>query len=169
MGNDNEMAASADAAPRPLFAVRLTPYRSLPPVGFLILMGVIGTMSFVAGLAFWVHGAWPVFGFFGLDVAAVYVAFRVNYRAALAYEDIEMTPERLCVRKVSSAGVSREFSFQPYWTRLEVERVPEFGITRIALTSKGRRLLVGTFLNPDDRESFVKVFGAALAEARRGA
>ena len=47
------------------FSARLTPHRSLGPRGFLILMGIISAVSFVAGMIFWLAGAWPVVGFFG--------------------------------------------------------------------------------------------------------
>ena len=46
----------------------LTPYRSLSQPGFLVLMGAIGFISFVTGVVFAMLGAWPVLGFFGLDV-----------------------------------------------------------------------------------------------------
>ncbi len=46
----------------------ITPHRSLGHAGFLVLMIAIGGISFVAGVVFLLAGAWPVFGFFGLDV-----------------------------------------------------------------------------------------------------
>ena len=54
----------------------LTPHRSLSPTGFLIFMAVLGGISFVTGMVFLLAGAWPVFGFLGLDVLLVYWAFR---------------------------------------------------------------------------------------------
>jgi uncharacterized membrane protein len=33
--------------------------------------------------------------------------------------------------------------------------------------ARDRRVAVGAFLNPDDRTSFARAFGAALGEARR--
>ena len=33
-------------------------------------MGVISAVSFLTGIAFYMKGAWPVLGFFGLDVRA---------------------------------------------------------------------------------------------------
>jgi uncharacterized membrane protein len=142
------------------------PRRSLPPQGFLILMVLVGVLSFAAGVAFLARGAWPVFGFFGLDAAAIYIAFRLNYRAARAYERIEMTRERLLVRKVAANGQRREFSFVPYWTRLEIERQPERGVTRVAVASSGRRLSLGNFLSPGEKEAFADSFASALAAAR---
>jgi hypothetical protein len=44
--------------------------------------GVSQRGQFRRGLAFLLMGAWPVFGFFGLDVLAIYWAFRINFRRA---------------------------------------------------------------------------------------
>jgi uncharacterized membrane protein len=44
----------------------------------------IGALSFVSGMVFLMLGAWPVFGFLGLEVLLIYVAFRANFRAARA-------------------------------------------------------------------------------------
>jgi uncharacterized membrane protein len=164
------MSSDNAAAPidRPLFSATLTPHRSLSPAGFLIFMAVVGAGSFFAGLSFLLHGAWPVFGFFGLDVAAVYFAFRLNYRSARAYEEVVMTYDRLLVRQVAASGRTREFAFNPYWTRLVVDKHPEWGVTRLVLASRGQELQIGAFLNPDDRASFNKALSAALAAARRG-
>ena len=41
-------------------------------------MIAIGVVSFCVVLAFLLMGAWPVIGFFGLDVALIYWEFRQN-------------------------------------------------------------------------------------------
>ena len=69
-----------------IFAAIITPHRSLGSTGFLILMLCIGALSFACGMMFLLIGAWPVFGFLGLDVLLIYIAFRANFRAARAYE-----------------------------------------------------------------------------------
>jgi uncharacterized membrane protein len=149
-----------------VFSARLSPHRSLSPTGFNILMMAIAGVSFFAGLAFWLMGAWPVVGFFGLDIFLIQLAFRLNYRAARAYEEFTVTRDTLTVRKVSAKGVVQAFTFNPYWARLEVERRPDRLISALRIASHGRRLEIGSFLGPDERESFSSVFSAALAEAR---
>src|SRR3974390_1430602 len=84
-----------------LFSAIVTPHRSLSSTGFLIVMAAIGSISFAAGMVFLMLGAWPVFGFFGLDVLLIYWAFRANYRAAAAYEEGTVTASERRVRKVS--------------------------------------------------------------------
>jgi uncharacterized membrane protein len=151
-----------------LFSAVLTPHRSLGRTGFVILMCMIGGVSFVAGLVFFIAGAWPVMGFFGLDVLLVYWAFKVSYRTAAAYEQVAMTPSTLTVRKVSHRGKVAEWTLNPVWVRLQREANEEFGIERLFLVSHGQRLPIATFLGPKEKASFATALSAALGEARRG-
>jgi uncharacterized membrane protein len=117
---------------------------------------------------FLMDGAWPVFGFFGLDVLLLYWAFKLNYRHAAAYEEVKVTPAALTVRKVSHRGSAREWVLNPLWVRLEKVVHEEFGIERLFLVSRGNQLAIASFLGPDEKASFAKALGAALSEAKRG-
>jgi uncharacterized membrane protein len=164
--NDN---GSDDPRGEPkIFAAVITPHRSLSSTGFLVLMLCIGGLSFFSGVAFLLIGAWPVFGFLGLEVLLVYWAFRVNFRAARAYEEVTVTASELTVRKVSHRGSVREWTLNPVWVRLDRIVHEEFGIERLFLVSHGRRLSIGGFLGPDEKASFAKALATALGEARRG-
>src|SRR5258708_13022346 len=107
-----------DAAEPELFSALLTPHRSLNRTGFIAVMGFLSAVSFVAGVAFLLMGAWPVFGFFGLDVLAIYWAFKVNFRSAKAREEISVTPSELRVRRVSHRGDLPEWLLNPLCVRL---------------------------------------------------
>jgi uncharacterized membrane protein len=150
----------------PIFTAVLKPYRSLSATGFMLVMMALVASSFTAGLAFWLMGAWPVVGFLGLDILLVQFAFRMNYRAARAAEEICLTRERLTVRRIAASGRASELDLNPYWTRLEVDRKPEFGVVALRLATQGRRFVIGAFLGPKQREEFAEVFEAALREAR---
>ena len=143
------------------FSAILTPHRSLGSRGFLILMVIVCTVSFGAGMLFWAAGAWPVLGFFGLDVALVYVAFRINYRAARLYETVELAGDRLVVTRVEPSGRCRRWAFHPYWAQVHVEESPRGGV-RLMLASHGRRLVFGHFLSDEEKRDFASAFGAAL-------
>jgi uncharacterized membrane protein len=158
---------AADLEPT-IFSATLTAHRSLGRVGFLILMVLFGGVSFVTGMLFLVIGAWPVLGFFGLDVLLLYWAFRLNYRHADAYEQVTVTPSTLKVRKVSHLGRACEWVLNPLWVRLDKIELEEFGIDRLFLISRGRKLTIASFLGPDEKASFAKELGNALSEARRG-
>jgi len=164
-GSNTGGDAAADAK---LFSAVITPHRSLGPRGFLIFMLCLGGLSFISGVAFVLMGAWPVCGFFGLDVLLVYLAFRANFRAARAYEEVTVTASELTVRKVSQRGAVREFTVNPLWVKLDRTVHEEFGIERLFLVSRGRRLPIAAFLGPDEKASFASALAGALNEARRG-
>jgi len=166
------MTAGNDFDPEPpepeLFSALLTPHRSLNRTGFLLVMLFLSAVSFVAGIAFLLMGAWPVFGFFGLDVLAIYWAFKINFRRANAHEEISVTPSQLRLRRVSHRGHVMEWVLNPVWVQLDQISHEEFGIERLYLVSRGRRVSVGSFLGPDEKASFAKALRAALQAARRG-
>jgi uncharacterized membrane protein len=151
-----------------LFSALLTPHRSLSRTGFLVLMAFLSIVSFAAGLAFLLMGAWPVLGFFGLDVLVVYWAFRINFRHAKATEEITITPSELRVRRVSHRGHVVEWVLNPLWVRLDQKTHAEFGIEKLYLVSRGRRVSVASFLGADEKASFAKALTAALQAAKRG-
>jgi uncharacterized membrane protein len=131
-------------------------------------MAFLSVVSFAAGFAFLLMGAWPVFGFFSLDVLAVYWAFRINFRRGKATEEIWVTPSELRVRRVSHRGHVVEWVLNPLWVRLDQKIHAEFGIERLYLVSKGRRVSIASFLGADEKASFAKALTAALQAARRG-
>ncbi len=166
------MTASNDFDPEfeqpRLFSALLTPHRSLNHTGFVVLMSVVSVVSFVAGIVFWWMGAWPVFGFFGLDLLVIYWAFRINFRHALASEEITVTPSELRIRRISHRGHVMEWVLNPLWVQLDQTSDEEFGIERLYLVSRGRRVSIASFLGPDEKASFAKALMTALHAARRG-
>jgi len=163
------MASDNDHSSEPaIFSAVLTPNRSLSRFGFILLMTVVSAMSLVTGMVFLLAGAWPVFGFCGLDVLLLYWAFRVNYRQGKAYEQVTVTPSELKVRQVSHRGRMREWTLNTLWVRLERVVHAEFGIERLFLISHGRRLAIAACLGPQEKASFALALSAALGEAKRG-
>jgi uncharacterized membrane protein len=160
MTPDNEL--------QPIFEAVITPHRSLGQTGFVALMIAVGAVSFIAGIVFLAIGAWPVFGFFGLDVLLLYWAFRINYRRAAAYEVVTVTPIELKVRKVSHRGHVREWALNPIWVTLDKITHEEYGMERLFLVSGGKRLPIASYLGPDEKASFAKALSNALNDAKRG-
>src|ERR1700680_5075728 len=163
-GNDFD----PEVAQPELFSALRTPHRSLNRPGFLVLMAFLSMVSFAAGLAFLLMGAWPVLGFFGLDMLAIYWAFRVNFLRARATEQISVTPCELRVRQVSHRGHVVERVINPLWVQPDQKIHAEFGIEKLYLVSKGCRVSIASFLGPDEKASFAKALTEALQAAPRG-
>jgi uncharacterized membrane protein len=131
-------------------------------------MMAIFAFSALFSLPFYLMGAWPIVGFMGLDVLALYIAFRASYRSARAYEELRLTSLELFFARISARGARREWRFNPSWVRFERVEHEEFGTQRLALVSRGRSVEVGAFLGPDQKAELASRFSRALALARRG-
>jgi uncharacterized membrane protein len=153
------------AAPDSRFSAILLPHRSLGRKGFITLMGVISAVSFLTGIAFYMKGAWPVLGFFGLDILLIYGAFRLNYRAGRIYETVELSDSELKVTRFHPSGRAESWTFNPYWVRLELEE-SESTANRLCLRSHGRVLPFGNFLSNDEKRGFAHALSAALYDVR---
>ena len=84
------------------------------------------------------------------------MAFRANFRAARAYEEVTVTASELTVRKVSQRGSVREWTLNPLWVRLERIVHEEFGIERLFLVSRGQRLGDRRFSRRGREEKFCR-------------
>jgi uncharacterized membrane protein len=151
-----------------LFARRLKPHRSLTRRNFHMLLMIFSGGSLFTSMPFVLLGAWPVAGFMGLDVALFYLAFRANFRAARAYEELAMSYFELKVAQVSAKGERAEFHFNPAFVHLERVEHEEFGTQRLALVSRGKSLEIASFLGPEEKADLAKALTRALIEARRG-
>ncbi|WP_281684862.1 DUF2244 domain-containing protein [Thalassobaculum salexigens] len=148
----------------PVLDLVLYPHRSLTPQGFLVLMGVIAGLSFTIGLVFFLLGAWPIVGFLGLDVAVIYLAFRLNYRAARAYETIRLSGNALEVVKIDARGRRRRYVMPSAWLRVDVEQRPRRA-SRLTLRSRGRGLEIGAFLGQEEKDGLANVLRDGLRRA----
>jgi len=161
MSEDKDIAASESSE----FNAVLLPHRSLGRKGFIIFMAIVSGLSFLTGAIFFMHGAWPIIGFLGLDVLLIYFAFKLNYRAARIYETVDLTQEELRVTRVYPSGRADSWTFNPYWARFELEE-HESGGNKLSLRSHGKVLRFGNFLSDDEKRSFADAFDAALHDLR---
>jgi len=156
--------------PQENFSAILIPHRSLGRHGFFILMGLICGISFIAGVVFFKIGAWPVVGFFGLDVLLIYGAFKLNYRDARQREIIEINGEELRVTKLNLQGRAKSWQFNRYWVRVQhyVDPEEEYENQPLIITSHGRALEIGSFLSRNEKIVFSNRLRDALKSAGNG-
>ena len=154
------------SATTPVFFEReLLPHRSLPPRGFHPLMLFLGMLSVIAGIVSVALGAWPVCGFFGLDVAALYLAFRLSYRSARRRERLRLAADDFTVERVDIYGERLVWRFQPFWLRIVLEERADRS-NRLVVASHGKSLVIGDFLGPAIRRELALSLRAALARWR---
>ncbi|KAA2237298.1 DUF2244 domain-containing protein [Salinarimonas soli] len=157
-----------EAHERPVFAATITPHRALGTAGVRLVMTLLCVVTLVSSIPFMIAGAWPVAGFFGLDLLALSIAFSVNMRAGRGFEELVLTPIELMVRRVTPRGEARAWRFNPLWTRLESEADDEFGMQVVTVVSRGERVVIARDLSPPERESLARELSRALADVKRG-
>lgn len=144
----------------------LEPPRSLSPKGFNRVMLALGSISFLVGLIFLLSGAFPVVGFMGAEVLALWLVFQANFRAQTARTYVRVTAEAITVRKVDGWGRERRARLASHFTRVEFDGSAS-GAHALRLASSNRAYALGEFLTPKEREAFARRLNLAIAEARR--
>lgn len=148
-------------ADEPAFEAVLYPNRPLGRAGFIVLMLGVSSVSVAMGVAFVLAGAWPVAGFFGLDVLLLYLAFRAARRQGLRRELIRLDASGLYVRRIEADGTAMDWRFEPYWVRIDMDDPPGSD-SLLTLVSHGLRVRVGTFLTLQDRINLARALRNAL-------
>ena len=140
----------------------LRPHRSLSLKAFkLMLIAVIAVNAAVA-IVFVSQGAFPVAGFLGLDVLALWLAFRWNYRDGQIAEYVRVAPGSVHVAALDKNGAATHWVLNPVWARVARDG-------RGVLIRDGQgQMRVGAFLSPKECEAFAAALDAALWRAKRG-
>ncbi len=137
------------------------PYRSLSKKGFKNLMLVVCFIFFSVGIFFWHIGAWPVFGFLGLDVFLLYYAFRINYKSGEIFETIKLIKQNLLITRNFPSGKKQTWNLEPYWTKVEILN-PATHQHNLIIKSKNKVVSLGSFLNYNDKKILLKKIESAL-------
>jgi uncharacterized membrane protein len=164
-----ERGRASELAPVPAegaseFDAVLYPNRSLPNVGFLIVMGIVVGANIVFGGYFYAIGAWPVIGFCGLDIFLVWLAFKLSYRQGRLHERVRVVPGDMRVARVLPSGHETRWRLEPYWARVVIDN-PDTHDSCVRVVSGGRSLVLGAFLSPGERMNFAAALKAALTRA----
>lgn len=157
-----------DAVDRPIYAAVIRPHQSLSRDGFRLVMAACCAVSLVTSIACLAKGFWPVAGFFGLDMLALYVALKVSFRRGLSFEEVAISPIEVLLRRVSHRGERREWRFNPLWTRLARVEDEEFGLRALTLVSRHEHVAVARDASPPEREAVARGLSLALAQAKKG-
>ena len=142
------------------------PPASMSTRGFDRVMLGVCCASFLMGCVFIVVHAYPVAGFLGLDVLALWLVFRRSMRARSARTYLRVTAETVIVRKVDARGHERLARLPAPFARVEFDRLAP-GPGALRLSHSGRRYAIGDHLTQHERESLAKRLDQALAAARR--
>jgi uncharacterized membrane protein len=109
---------------------------------------LIASISAIIACAFAVFGAWLILPFAGLEVGALYVAFRLLDRRANDYEQLTIDGDRLVVEQRKQGRLTR-FEGNRLWAQVVVRKQCER--VELALRYHGREIEFGAFLSDEAR------------------
>tara|TARA_B100000941_G_C28378238_1_gene485888 strand:- start:131 stop:610 length:480 start_codon:yes stop_codon:yes gene_type:complete len=141
------------------------PHRSLSKKGFTILMCIITFICLTGGAIFWFLGAWPVFGFLGLDIILIYFAFKINYRSGEMYERFQIISQKLRILRSFPSGKMQIWELNPYWAKTEIVDINS-NHKQLMIHSKDKSVSVGSFLNNYDKQKLEKKISSSLRSFR---
>ena len=133
-----------------LYSITLKPYRSLNKIGFITMMAVLCGFSFIAGIIFMKKGAWPVFGFFGLDILLVYIFFRLSYKSGKEFEVINLTKKKLIIKKYKEKKIIKTYILDANWVKIQIQNPLEHS-SKLQISSKNKSIIIGSFLRLDEK------------------
>jgi uncharacterized membrane protein len=139
----------------------ITPNRSLSRTGRKVIMILLGVWSTLIAVFLFAIGAWPAPFFLGLDIFAIWLAFRLIDRRAVRAERVRVSAEAVEVSREAQLVWTSPTAF----TGVDLERTGEHDV-RVRLTLSRRRLTVGAALSPQEREAFAAALRQAIASAR---
>lgn len=140
------------------------PYRSLSPTGFKWLFRVVIGINLAGAVVIAFLQAWPVLPFMGLDIVALYFAFRASYGQAQSFERISIDDNTLSVTWSEHRGHQQSVSLPSYWAQVVFEGDGDGG--SIKVRSHGREVEVGRFLPGPERVLFADALRKALADSK---
>lgn len=150
------------------------PHRSLSPRGFILVMAALASLAFCIGLGFFLLGAWPVIGFLGLEVLVVWMAFKLNYRAARRRQHLTATTSKLKIENVSPEGARETTELPTAWVNVELtpREEPEMRSRhrqKVIVRSHGKTAEIGNFLHPAETPQLAREVRRMVDRARDAA
>ena len=143
----------------------LEPNRSLSPKAFKLVIAIVATASLGAGIIYFIAGAWPVIGFFGLDALLIWLLFRRSFRDQRQCTRVQVTAERVRLHHTRPDGSEKEAELPTAFARVELDE-PLSWNSWLRIEHGQRAYIIGRFLTPKERKSLADALQTALIKAR---
>jgi uncharacterized membrane protein len=140
----------------------LRPHRSLSLQAFRWMLAAMIAINAIGAVVFISQGAFPVAGFLGLDVLALWLAFRMNYNAGRTAEYVRIGAGRVHVASVKPDSAVTHWTLNPIWARVARDG------PGVLIRDGDGQLRIGAFLSPKECDAFAQALSLALFRAKRG-
>ena len=148
-----------------LFEAVIRPHRSLSPRGLRWLLAAIAGAGSLVAVRFWMIGAWPVIGFFILEVGLAALLLYLNHRSARAQEKVLLHGDRLRLVTIGPSGTSSERSLPSAWLTIRLEEHPRRALRLLACT-RTAHAEIGLALGEVEKRDLAHALRSALHAAR---
>jgi len=136
----------------PRLALRLTPYKSLTPEGFVWFIGITAALISMPLLSILGTSVfWALLPFLLAAIWGIWAALKRSWRDMELYEDVTLWDDLIRIERHDPRKPPRDWEANPYWVRATLHAkggpVPNY------LTLKGgaREVELGAFLTPLER------------------
>jgi len=165
-GASEQFGAScfAHATGKPYGQLRLWPYRSLPPRGFVWFIGL--TVALLCIPLFALLGTrhlWFLLPFLVAAVAAIWYFLMRSYKDGMILETMTIWSDHMELTRQNPRGKPQHWSANPYWVSVHMH--PKSGPVDSYLTLRGgdREVELGAFLSVDERKALIGELRGVLA------
>ena len=108
-------------------------------------------------------GAWPVFGFFGLDVLLVYIFFKINFKSGKKKERILLTSNQLIIEFYESQKIVKTYFLNPNWLKINLIQLKN-QTSKLQISSINKTIIIGSFLRYQEKKQVVKSLQKVLKQ-----
>lgn len=131
----------------------IRPNRSLSWRRAIRVYAVIAICCLGIGVAFALHGFWPVLPFAGFEVVVLGLAFYLSQKHAQVREVVSISKDVVRVEK-GRHQVEERWECPRTWARVSLQRSPiSWYPSQLTVAFQGERVEIGKFLNEEERRS----------------
>jgi uncharacterized membrane protein len=134
---------------------------SLSSAGRTLVLGSLLLLSFLISLVFALLGAWLILPFAGLEMLAVYAAFRCLERRSGDFERLSIRGDRVLIER-RERGELTQHEFNRYWAQVVLQRCDRWGNVVLALRSHGKQVEFGCHLTAEQRSQLARTIRSEL-------
>lgn len=116
----------------------------------------LALIGFCISSYFALQGAWLIFPFAGLEIAALFICLYLRMRANIKTEIITFDESSVVVEH-GCYHAEKTWKYHRVWAKIFVKKPVKRGYPKqIYIRSHGKELELGAFLNKKDKEIFIK-------------
>ena len=108
-------------------------------------------------------GAWPVFGFFGLDVLLVYIFFKINFKSGKKKERILLTSNQLIIEFYESQKIIETCFLNPNWLKINLIQLKN-QTSKLQISSINKAIIIGSFLRYQEKKKVIELLQKVLKQ-----